>query len=209
MMNEAKHVKSALAMAGVPNKRFRSNSLSDSDKILLAMKYGLVKPGDYWAGHHEFPGYMFSADGDVITLKKRIARRMNPSKTGVYRTIRIKDRGGKYRTCYVHRLLSEIFNGPCPEGMECRHLDGDPENNNCNNVKWGTRLENARDRVVHGTSGKGEGNTMAVLNEGAVRKMRAIRADTGKSAKNIAKMFGVSTMTAHRAITGQSWSHVK
>lgn len=29
----------------------------------------------------------------------------------------------------VHRLVMEAFVGPCPEGMEVRHLDGDASNN--------------------------------------------------------------------------------
>jgi hypothetical protein len=51
----------------------------------------------------------------------------------------------------VHRLVLEAFVGPCPEGMQCRHLDGNPSNNRLENLCWGTPIENWDDKVRHGT----------------------------------------------------------
>ncbi len=42
----------------------------------------------------------------------------------------------------VHRLVCEAFNGPCPPGMVCIHLDEDSKNNRPENLKWGTQKEN-------------------------------------------------------------------
>lgn len=50
----------------------------------------------------------------------------------------------------LHRLVLLAFIGPCPKGQECRHLDGNRQNNRLNNLKWGTRSENAQDRLRHG-----------------------------------------------------------
>lgn len=50
-----------------------------------------------------------------------------------------------------HRLVLEAFVGPCPEGMEARHLDGNPKNNSVDNLQWGTPKENAADKKRHGT----------------------------------------------------------
>lgn len=50
----------------------------------------------------------------------------------------------------VHRLVLEAFVGPCPEGMETRHLDGDRRHNQLTNLMWGTPLENGADRIAHG-----------------------------------------------------------
>jgi len=53
---------------------------------------------------------------------------------------------------YVHNLVLSTFIGPCPKGMECRHFpDRDPSNNRLDNLSWGTPVENAIDRVWHGT----------------------------------------------------------
>lgn len=52
----------------------------------------------------------------------------------------------------VHRLVLEAFVGPCPEGMECCHGPGGPSDNRLENLRWDTRVENARDQVRHGTN---------------------------------------------------------
>ena len=51
----------------------------------------------------------------------------------------------------VHRLVIEAFIGPCPDGMECCHNNGDPADNRLLNLRWGTRSDNNLDRVRHGT----------------------------------------------------------
>jgi hypothetical protein len=53
-------------------------------------------------------------------------------------------------TVTVHLLVARAFLGPRPEGMETRHLDGDPTNNHASNLRYGTKSENARDRIRHG-----------------------------------------------------------
>ena len=108
---------------------------------------------------------------------------------------------------YLHRLICEAKTGTCPDGMECRHIDGDKSNNKASNLEWGTVLENAKDRVLHGTSGKGESNSMSKLSESDVLKMRELRG-RGLYYKDIASMYGVSKMTAHRAINGKCWGHI-
>lgn len=59
---------------------------------------------------------------------------------------------GRRSTCTVHRLVLEAFVGPRPHGMECRHLDGNKQNNQRDNLVWGTHLENEADKVRHGTA---------------------------------------------------------
>jgi hypothetical protein len=57
--------------------------------------------------------------------------------------------GGKM--IYIHTLVLETYVGPCPPGMECRHLNGKPLD--CRwpeNLVWGTHGDNMRDRARHG-----------------------------------------------------------
>ncbi|QOH59937.1 hypothetical protein C6Y44_27920 (plasmid) [Rhodococcus rhodochrous] len=58
---------------------------------------------------------------------------------------------GKRRTVLVHHLVAEAFLGERPEGLQVRHLDGNPANNHVTNLLWGTGGENNRDAVRHGT----------------------------------------------------------
>lgn len=51
----------------------------------------------------------------------------------------------------VHRLVLEAFVGPCPDGMEGCHFNGDPADNRLTNLRWDTRSANNLDAVRHGT----------------------------------------------------------
>jgi hypothetical protein len=55
----------------------------------------------------------------------------------------------------VHVLVAAAFLGPCPDGQEVRHLDGDKLNNCLDNLIYGTRSENNLDTVRHGHHKKG------------------------------------------------------
>lgn len=52
---------------------------------------------------------------------------------------------------HIHQLVIEAFVGPRPERHEVRHLNGIPDDNRLSNLSYGTRGQNLRDRVLHGT----------------------------------------------------------
>lgn len=111
---------------------------------------------------------------------------------------------GKSVPMYVHRLVLEAFVGTCPDGMECRHLDGDPSNNMLENLCWGTPKQNQHDRKQHGTFGHREQHSQAKLNEAAVQE---IRSTTGRGSGNaLAKKFGVAPSVISRVRSGELWS---
>jgi hypothetical protein len=58
---------------------------------------------------------------------------------------------GTRTTRTLHSLVAEAFIGPCPEGMEVRHLDGQRTNTQVANLAYGTRSRNVQDAVEHGT----------------------------------------------------------
>lgn len=103
-------------------------------------------------------------------------------------------RNGKNRTQKVHQLVAAAFLGPRPEGMEVRHLDGDPLNNRLDNLAYGTPSENSQDSIRHGTHSNArkthcgicglpydEANT--IIRPGGSRKCRACaRAQNAKTA---------------------------
>lgn len=148
------------------------------------------------------PGYGVNREGQIWSER---ADRVIVGTTGGqmgYRAIQFPN--GSRR--YVHRIVCETFHGPALPGMQVRHLDGDRTNNAASNLAWGTARENSDDCKRHGTTPKGERNPQARLSKGAVEAMRLHRQRTGQSFKQIAAQFGVTAMTAHRAITGVSWN---
>lgn len=64
---------------------------------------------------------------------------------------RLRKDGEEHRW-YAHALVLHTFVGPRPEGMDIRHLDGDPSSNHLNNLAYGTRSENMLDTLRHGTN---------------------------------------------------------
>ena len=60
-------------------------------------------------------------------------------------------REGRFLRRHIHRLVLEAFVGPCPEGMECCHNDGNPANNRVENLRWDTHSSNILDKQGHGT----------------------------------------------------------
>lgn len=49
----------------------------------------------------------------------------------------------------VHQLVARAFLGPCPNGHEVCHNNGDPTDNRAENLRYGTRHENIMDAVKH------------------------------------------------------------
>lgn len=94
-----------------------------------------VRNGSRWKpGEPGTPG--------IRRLKGKVLR---PGKLGNanHRHVVLAGRAGRT----VHSLVLEAFIGPCPPGMEARHLDDDPTNNNLSNLVWGTRSENSGDAI--------------------------------------------------------------
>jgi len=55
------------------------------------------------------------------------------------------------REFFVHRLVMLTFVGPCPEGLEVCHRNGDGLDNRLVNLYYGTSSQNTLDAVRHGT----------------------------------------------------------
>lgn len=156
-------------------------------------------PPDYWTSDIRFPHALFSASGQVYSLKSW--RLLKGGMRGNYVSVTCCLNGP-----YLHHVICEIFHGPRPTPRhQVRHLDGNIHNNSAFNLAWGTAIENAADKKRHGTDSAGERNGMAKLSRQAVDAMRQRYAESRLSFKRLGAEFGVSTMTAFRAVRGQSW----
>lgn len=107
----------------------------------------------------------------------------------------------------MHILVLTTFVGPCPSGMECRHIDGNPANNHKDNLAWGTRSENSQDKLLHGTHSRGDRSGLAKLTTADVLAIRA-RAANGESNVDIAKDFLVHETSICLIVRRKRWKHV-
>ena len=112
------------------------------------------------------------------------------------------------RECAIHRLILETYIGPCPVGMECRHLDGNPQNNNLDNLCWGTRLQNQQDRIKHGTTNCGERNGRSKITEKKVRRIRQMLKIGILSQKRIAQFYQITQMTVSNIKQKRIWKNI-
>jgi len=95
----------------------------------------------------------------------------------------------------LHRLILETFKGPCPEGMEGCHKDGDKANNRLDNLRWDTRESNFHDNIANGTRlYKGKNPSYKKVTIQDYEKLNHLR-KMGLSFGTIAKITGVGGAT--------------
>lgn len=91
--------------------------------------------------------YWITLDGQIFNEN---GKQLKPTlSTGGYLRVSLYNRGKK-KIFLVHHLVLLAFVGPRPQGMETRHLDGDPKNNHISNLRYGTSSTNKLDMVRHG-----------------------------------------------------------
>ena len=112
-------------------------------------------------------------------------------------------KNNKIKVCRPHKLVMEAFVGMRPEGLECCHNDGNPQNNHLSNLRWDTPKNNHADKVKHGTTNRGEQCGTAKL---TLKQVRAIRQDT-RLQRIIAAEYGVKDNTISRIKSFKRWAH--
>lgn len=159
---------------------------------------------DEWRAIPGIRGYLVNRQGEILGIRGRI---LKPT-----RFKEIPYSGFSYyghamkKYCLVHRAVLLAFVGPPPKNQECRHLDGNPKNNNLENLKWGTHSENMQDRKRHGTYEYGEKNPHVKLTEKTVLEIRAIGKQ--KTLEKIRKEYGISIGNASAIINRKTWTHI-
>jgi HNH endonuclease len=93
-------------------------------------------------------------------------RRLRPGRSSNgYLSVHLR-RDGKSLPFLVHQLVLLAFVGPCPDGMETRHVpDPDRDNNRLSNLRYGTRTDNYMDWVARGGSFEGSKSSSSKLTE--------------------------------------------
>jgi len=159
--------------------------------------------------------YEVSRIGQVRSLARKTSTGMlggceikpDVTRNGYARVSLSKD--GRVFRFSVHRLVLSSFCRLPIGNEEARHIDGDKLNNSISNLAWGSRSENAFDRVRHGTqvdnTGERHGNTH-LTDEDAIAIHR--RRTCGEPIKAICAEFGVSPATVSRIGNLRGWKHI-
>jgi hypothetical protein len=108
----------------------------------------------------------------------------------------------------VHHLVLNAFVGPCPPGMEARHLDGVRDNPRLDNLCWGTKLENAADRKTHGSQCLGESHGRAKVTEADVTAIRKRYAEGGIRQVDLGDQYGICQTKISAIVRREHWKHV-
>lgn len=86
-------------------------------------------------------------DGRTFKQKGKLLK-PHTMKSG-HQTVILQSQGAQRREL-VHRLVLEVFVGPCPEHMEACHFNDNPSDNRLENLRWDSRAANNLDRVRNG-----------------------------------------------------------
>ncbi|AKC03065.1 HNH endonuclease [Gordonia phage Gsput1] len=117
------------------------------------------RESERWLPVPDFDGYEVSDLGRVRSVAREIVMRDGRKRKVPERLLRPGVSGSGHlvvapsrQSRMVHRLVLEAFVGARPEGMVCRHLNGDPADNRLENLQWGTYSSNSIDAYEHGAS---------------------------------------------------------
>lgn len=108
------------------------------------------------------------------------------------------------KTCKVHQIVAEAFNGPRPEGLITRHKNDDKHDNRADNLEYGTHIQNAADLKRNGKQLQGEQCPGARLTEQDVREIR----ESAEPRNVLALRFGVSAGYISNICARRKWAHV-
>jgi hypothetical protein len=164
-----------------------------------------------------FPGYRVDSIGNVWTcwtsagrgkgkkLGTQWVKKSFEIVNGYFRVTLYNNQGSiKF---FVHRLILETFVGPCPQGMEACHKDGNRQNNQLNNLRWDTPENNWKDRREHGRDCDGIKSPHAKLTAEAVKDIRESRLK-GVRLQELAKRYNVSMAKISQVALKKNWKHI-
>lgn len=181
----------------------------DQEQWKAICGYPAYQVSDYGSVRSFWQKFGLAGGGTTYKIAPEPQRILKPHKVCGYQRVCFKNGPDVQVDFFIHILVLTAFVGPCPPGLQCRHLDGDRLNNHSPNLCWGTALENGQDRIRHGTVPRGANHhrACAVLSESQVKDIRYLHSIGVKNA-SLGRLFNCHRNTISKIILGNRWAHL-
>lgn len=165
-------------------------------------------PGVEYRFIPDFPMYAAGTDGSIWSFIRRSPVQLKPYVSPNNGRCRVTLKNDTITQRFqVHVIITRVFIGPCPEGMEvCHFPENNPQNNAVSNLMYGTKQTNWSHRYIHGTDFSGERNPCAKLTAQQVLEIRAKYIPWRYSLSKLAQEYGVDFTTISLIIRRKKWA---
>lgn len=152
-------------------------------------------------------------------IRSTLNKRFKPAKPGHTILKSQRERDGRYRVSIrikgvckrhlVHKLVMEAFVGPCPNGHQVNHIDGDHTNNVLSNLEYITQRANYDHSIVHALHPRNDAHHGIKLSEQDVRDiLKELQDPSWGKSKELAQKYGVSQTWISAIKTRKSRTYV-
>lgn len=171
-----------------------------------------MKPSTTWREHPDWPGYLFSPDGQCLSVlrKKHRLRKANPTRDGYllyHLTRHYPDGSRKVFGVAAHRLIARIYVGGWKQGLHVNHKSGVKSDNRAENLEWVTPSENK----IHAVRVLGQRPKINAKLTGSqvseIKTLLRVRPDLSQA--DIGYLYGITHNAVHLIHVGKSWISIQ
>lgn len=161
-----------------------------------------------WLGHPEWPRYLFSPEGGVLSLmgKKPMLLNFSPTPKG-YVLITLHKNGKKHRMLF-HRVIAEVFCENSENKPQVNHKNGIKNDNRSSNLEWVTSKENHHHARCVLNRGFAKGSEKSDIPDDTIRLALKLRYFSNKKMKEISEELGLPISTLSGVFSGKTWKHI-
>ena len=149
--------------------------------------------------------YFVSKNGNIYSTMSNKILTPTPNRDG-YLYINLQTPDCKTSKISMAKIVLTTFNGEPPITIKdptTEHINGNRQDNRCDNLMWMERIENASTR---NNTGKGELNSRALLTEKQVHAICTILETTKATNKQISEIFDVKIGTISSIRQRRNWT---
>ena len=155
-----------------------------------------------WLEHPEYPGYLFSPEGEAFSTKTN--KLLN--KSAMYNGYISIKAAGKNRL--LHRIIAQIYCHGYLPGLQVNHINGLKFDNRSCNLEWTTSKENHA-HAKHVLKRKFAcGEDQSPLKEEEVKEIYKLRYGDRMKIGEIANKFQTTRSTVSAICLGKTWKHL-